>query len=162
MNPSGRLPLTYPRAPNALLTYDHKAFEEQDTTFGLKAFHPQFEFGSGLSYTTFQYSDLVASPQAPTFDRGIDASVAVRNTGTRAGTEVVALFVADRVASITPPVKRLRRFARVDLAPGEARTVSFHLSRDDLSFIGTDNKPVVEPGVFTLMVGGLSRDITVK
>ena len=162
VNPSGRLPLTYPRAPNALLTYDHKAFEEQDTTFGLKAFHPQFEFGSGLSYTTFQYSDLVASPQAPTFDRGIDASVAVRNTGTRAGTEVVALFVVDRVASITPPVKRLRRFARVDLAPGEARTVSFHLSRDDLSFIGTDNKPVAEPGVFTLMVGGLSRDITVK
>ncbi len=162
VNPSGRLPLTYPREPNALLTYDHKAFEEQDTTFGLKAFRPQFEFASGLSYTTFQYSGLAVSPETQTFDRGIDASVVVRNTGTRAGTEVVALFVADRVASITPPVKRLRRFMRVDLKPGEARTVSFHLSRDDLSFIGADNRPVAEPGLFTVMVGGLSRDVTVK
>jgi beta-glucosidase len=161
-NPSGRLPLTYPRAPNALLTYDHKAFEEQDTTFGLKAFHPQFEFGSGLSYTTFQYSDLGVSAETPTFDSGVGVSVVVRNTGARAGAEVVELFVADRVASITPPVKRLRRFVRVDLAPDEARTITFHLSRDDLSFIGADNKPIVEPGVFTVMVGGLSHDVTVK
>jgi beta-glucosidase len=162
VNPSGRLPLTYPRSANALLTYDHKAFEEQDTTFGLKAFHPQFEFASGLSYTTFEYSDLTVPGESVTFDQGIDASVVVRNTGARAGTEVVALFVADRVASVTPPVKRLRRFVRVDLGPGESRTVSFHLSRDDLSFVGRENTWIAEPGVFSLMVGGLSRDITVR
>ena len=162
VNPSGRLPLTYPRAPNALLTYDHKAFEEQDTTFGLKAFHPQFEFGSGLSYTTFEYSSLVASPSAPTFDTGIDTSVVVRNTGARAGTEVVQLFVADRVASVTPPVKRLRRFVRVDLAAGDAKTIRFHLTRDDFSFIGPGNTPIVEPGAFTLLVGNLTYDLSVK
>jgi beta-glucosidase len=162
VNPSGRLPLTYPRAPNALLTYDHKAFEEQDTSFGLKAFHPQFEFGSGLSYTTFTYTNLIVSPDASTFDRGAEASVTVRNTGSRAGTEVVQLFVADKVASVTPPVKRLRKFVRVDLAPGQARTISFHLSSDDLSFIGLDNKPVVEPGTFTVMVGGLTHDLIMK
>jgi beta-glucosidase len=162
VNPSGRLPLTYPRSANALLTYDHKAFEEQDTTFGLKAFHPQFEFASGLSYTTFEYSDLTVPGESVTFDHGIDASVVVRNTGARAGTEVVALFVADRVASVTPPVKRLRRFVRVDLGPGESRTVSFHLTRDDLSFVGRENTWIAEPGVFSLMVGGLSRDITVR
>lgn len=161
VNPSGRLPITYPRYANALLTYDHKAFEEQDTSFGLKAFQPQFEFGSGLSYTTFSYANLTA-PSTATFDGGIDASVTVRNTGARPGAEVVQLFVADRVATITPPVKRLRRFVRVELQPGAARTLSFHLTRSDLSYIGADNRPTAEPGAFTLLVGGLTHDVTVK
>ena len=161
VNPSGRLPVTYPRYPDALLTYDHTAFEERDTSVGLTGFNPQFEFGSGLGYTTFEYAGLTAGNGTTTFDRGIDASVTVRNSGTRPGTEVVELFVSDRVASVTPPVKRLKRFVRVDLPPGGTRELKFHLTRDDLSFIGPRGA-VAEPGTFTLLVGGLSRAVVVN
>jgi beta-glucosidase len=161
VNPSGRLPITYPRDPNALLTYDHKVSEAMDTSFGLKAFQPQFEFGSGLSYTTFEYSDLTV-PDAATFAAGFDVSVTVRNTGGREGTEVVQLYVSDRYASITPPVKRLRHFVRVPLAPGASRTLRFHITRADLSFVGANGKWVAEPGGFGVSVGGLSHDVVVK
>lgn len=155
VNPSGRLPLTYPRYPDALMTYDHKAFEDEDQGFGLTAFKPQFEFGSGLSYTTFQYSDLAVSPANPTADQPISISVKVTNTGSRAGKEVVELFLRDVVATVTPPGRRLVRFAKIQLQPGGVQTLTFTLDRDDLSFIGTDNKPKVEPGAFQVFVGGL-------
>ena len=158
VNPSGKLPITYPRYPNALRTYDHKAFEEQDTSFGFKAFHPQFEFGSGLSYTTFEYSGLRVQPRPD----GADVSVTVANTGKRAGAEVVQLYVSPRVASLTPPVKRLKRFAKIALAPGERREVRFSLARDDMSFIGAAGKKVMEPGVFGVAVGPLRGEITIQ
>ncbi len=160
VNPSGRLPITYPRFANALATYDYKAYDDRDLSPSTTTFKPQFAFGSGLSYTTFDYSGLTAD-KATTFERGVDVGVTVRNTGTRPGTEVVQLFVTDRVASVTPAVKRLVRFVRVDLAPGASRDVKFHLSRSDLSFIGTSNRPVAEAGNFTLSVGKLSKDVEV-
>jgi beta-glucosidase len=160
VNPSGRLPITYPRFANALTTYDYKAYDEKDLSASTTTFKPQFAFASGLSYTTFDYSNLTAD-KSTTFERGIDVSVTVKNTGTRAGTEVVHLFVTDRVASVTPAVKRLVRFVRVDLAPGASRDIKFHLSRKDLSFIGASNRPVAEAGTFTLAVGKLSRDVEV-
>jgi len=150
VNPSGRLPITYPRYPNALFTYDRKPLEAQD---------PQFEFGSGSSYTTFEYSGLAVANETTTFVRGIDASVTVRNTGKQAGTEVVQLYVSDRVP--THPVKRLKRFVRADLAPGEVREVKFHLTRDDLSYVGPHGL-VAEAGTFTLLAGGLSKDVVVR
>ena len=131
VNPNGKLPITYPRYPHALRTYDHKAFEEQDTSFGLKAFQPQFEFGFGLSYTTFDYSGLSVEPRTVGRGSGVTVSVTVRNSGRRAGSEVVQLFVSDHVASVTPPVKRLKRFVKVTLEPGESRQVQFRLTRDD-------------------------------
>jgi beta-glucosidase len=155
VDPSGRLPITYPRWAHALRTYDHKAFEEQDQSFGLTGFSPQFEFGSGLGYTTFEYSGLSVQPETAAIGGEVVASVTVRNSGQRAGAEVVQLYLTDEVASVTPPVKRLRRFAKVWLAPGESRELTFHLGRDDFSFIGRDNRPTVEPGAFTLSVGGL-------
>jgi beta-glucosidase len=161
VNPSGRLPITYPRAPNALLTYDHKASEDVDTSYGAKAFNPQFEFGSGLSYTTFEYSGLSAPDQA-SFDAGFDVTVSVRNTGSRAGSDVVELFISDQVASITPPVKRLRHFVRVDLPAGASRELRFHVSRADLSFVGAAGSVVSESGAFTVRVGSLTRDVTVR
>lgn len=161
VNPSGKLPITYPIGPNALLTYDHKASEDVDTSYGQKAFHPQFAFGSGLSYTTFAYSAL-SVPDTASFDAGFDVRVNVRNTGGRAGAEVVQLYVSDQVASITPPVKRLRHFARVDLAPGASQELRFHISRADLSFIGSDGRLVSEPGAFTVQIGSLSHDIVVR
>ena len=141
VNPSGRLPITYPRFPNALFTYDYKAYDDHDLTAPSTTFKPQFAFGSGSSYTTFEYAGLTADGKATTFDQGIDVSVTVRNTGKRAGTEVVQLFVSDRVASVTPPIKRLKRFTRVDLPAGgvEGSPVPPHAERP---VVHRHNRPV--------------------
>ncbi len=154
VNPSGKLPITYPRSPNRLFTYDHKAFEGED---GGAMPPPQFEFGSGLSYTSFSYSDLRVSPATASGSGTVHVEVTVKNGGGRAGKEVVQLYLNERFASVTPPLKRLKRFAKVLLQPGESRQVSFELTADDLSFIGTDNKRVVEPGVFDVRIGGLQQ-----
>lgn len=159
-NPSGRLPFTYPRHPNALLNYDHKSYENQNTTFGLTPFNPQFPFGHGLSYTTFKYDGLRLSRKTLGERDKLTVSFSVSNTGRRAGGEVVQLYLRDLVASITPPDRRLRRFAKIHLEPGQSRTLTFELDRDDLSFIGQDNKPVVEAGEFEVLVGGLSEKFT--
>ena len=154
VNPSGKLPITYPRSPNRLFTYDHKAFEGED---GGAMPPPQFEFGSGLSYTSFSYSGLRVSPATASGSGTVHVEVTVKNGGGRAGKEVVQLYLNERFASVTPPLKRLKRFAKVLLQPGESRQVSFELAADDLSFIGTDNKRVVEPGVFDVRIGGLQQ-----
>lgn len=156
-NPGGKLPFTYPRHPNALLTYDHKTFEKQDTSFGLTAFNPQFEFGHGLSYTTFRHSDLRLSRKTLGEGDKLSVAVTVTNTGRRAGKEVVQLYVRDLVASVTPPDKRLRRFAKVQLEPGQSRTLNFELGREDLGFIGQNNRFTVEAGEFEIFVGGLTE-----
>ncbi len=162
VNPSGKLPFTYPRTPNGLINYDHKPFETEDTAFGNMAFKPQFEFGEGLSYTTFAYSDLKLGKQVITANEELTVSVTVTNTGRRAGKEAVLVYLSDLVASISPPTRRLRRFAKISLEPGQSRTLTFKLRRDDLSFIGADNKPVAEPGEFDVKVGGLTQKFTLK
>src|SRR6266478_2374986 len=159
-NPSGRLPFTYPRTPNGLLTYDHKAFETEG--FDNAGFTPQFEFGSGLSYTTFTYSDLRLNTKTVTGNGDLSASITVKNSGQRAGKEVVQLYVSDLVASLSPAGKRLKRFAKVYLEPGQSRTLTFQLSHDDLSFIGANNKPVVEPGEFEVTIAELKDRFVVK
>jgi beta-glucosidase len=159
-NPSGRLPITYPRNPNALLNYDHKAYENQNTTFGLTPFNPQFPFGHGLSYTTFKYDGLKLSRKSLSEKDKLTISITVTNTGRRAGGEVVQLYVRDLVASITPPDKRLKRFAKIHLEPGQSRALTFEIDRDDLAFIGQNNRPIVEPGDFELLIGGLTEKFT--
>ena len=162
VNPSGKLPFTYPRTPNGLINYDHKPFETENTAFGNMAFNPQFKFGEGLSYTTFAYSDLRVGKQTISANEELPVSVTVKNTGNRAGKEAVLVYVSDLVASISPPNKRLRRFAKISLEPGQSRTLTFKLRRDDLSFIGADNKPTVEPGEFEVSIGGLTQKFTLK
>jgi beta-glucosidase len=161
-NPSGKLPFTYPRTPNGLITYDHKAFETEDTAFGNMAFKPQFEFGQGLSYTTFAYSDLHLGQKTITGNADLSVSVTVTNSGRRAGKEVVQLYVSDLVASLSPAGKRLKRFAKIYLEPSQSRTLTFKLRPEDLSFIGANNKPVVEPGEFEVMIAGLKDKFTLK
>lgn len=161
-NPSGKLPFTYPRTPNGLINYDHKAFETEDTAFGNVAFKPQFEFGEGLSYTTFAYRDLRLGQKMISGNEELSVGVTITNTGKRAGQEVVQVYVSDLVASLAPAVKRLKRFAKVYLEPGQSRTLTFKLRRDDLSFIGSNNKPVAEPGDFDVLVGGLKDRFTLK
>ena len=162
VNPSGKLPFTYPRTPNGLINYDHKPFETEDTAFGNMAFTPQFEFGRGLSYTTFAYSDLRLNKKTVMSNGDLSVSVTVTNSGRRSGKEVVQLYVSDLVASLSPPGKRLKRFAKIYLEPGQSRTLTFKLRPDDLSFIGADNKPVVEPGEFEVMIAGLKDRFQLK
>jgi beta-glucosidase len=161
-NPNGKLPFTYPRNPNNLIMYDHKLFETEETGFGNAANKAQFDFGTGLSYTTFAYSNLKLSSDSMTMNGEITVSVDVKNAGNRTGKETVILYLRDEVASISPPGKRVKRFAKVSLDPGQTKTLTFKLGRDDLSFIGMDNKSVVEPGDFTVMVGGQSAKFTLK
>jgi beta-glucosidase len=162
VNPSGRLPFTYPRTPNGLINYDHKPFETENTSFGNMAFNPQFRFGDGLSYTTFTYSDLRLGKDSITANEELPVSVTVKNTGNRVGKEAVLLYVSDLVASISPPGRRLRRFAKVSLEPGQSRTLTFKLRSEDLSFINADNKRVAEPGEFDVKIGALSQRFTLK
>jgi beta-glucosidase len=127
-NPNGKLPFTYPRSPGYLTTYDANAFERVLDSRKLPSFQPQFEFGSGLSYTTFEYSELRALPaMAPQGSVGV--SLNVKNTGPRAGKETVIVYVRDEVATLTPAAKRVRRFAKVSLAPGETSATRIHSIR---------------------------------
>jgi beta-glucosidase len=155
-NPAGVLPFTYPRHTNALDTYDHKFTQTLGPAFGDDpGFNPQFSLGHGLSYTTFGYSDLrLGSPAVdPSGSQTVD--VTVTNTGDRAGQHAVLLFVRQHYASLTPSVRRLRGFDKVELAPGASRTVRFNLTGDDLSFVGRDGARLLEPGHFDVMVGDL-------
>src|SRR5712664_169018 len=159
-NPCGKLPFTYPRFPNGLMTYDHKAFETE--SFDNAGIRPQFEFGDGLSYTTFSYKDLRLNRKQIGASDQLSVSVTVTNSGQRAGKEVVQLYLSDLVASLSPAGKRLKRFAKIYLEPGQSRTLTFKLRPEDLSFIGADNKPVVEPGEFEVMIAGLKDKFELK
>jgi beta-glucosidase len=159
-NPCGKLPFTYPRFPNALMTYDHKAFETEG--FDNAGIRPQFEFGEGLSYTTFSYKDLRLSRKTIGAGDPLSVSITVTNSGRRAGKEVVQLYVSDLVASLSPAGKRLKRFAKVYLTPGQSRTLTFQLRPEDLSFIGANNKPLVEPGEFEVLIAGLKERFELK
>ena len=162
VNPSGKLPFTYPRTPNGLINYDHKPFETENTAFGNMAFNPQFQFGDGLSYTTFTYRDLRLGKQTISANEELPVSVTVTNAGQREGKEAVLVYVSDLAASISPPGKRLRRFAKISLKPGESRTLSFKLRNEDLSFINAENKRVAEPGEFEVKIAGLTQRFTLK
>jgi beta-glucosidase len=155
-NPAGVLPFTYPRHPNALDTYDHKFTQTLGPAFGDDpGFNPQFPFSHGLSYTTFAYSDLgVSSPTVGPQDSQT-VTVTVTNTGDRPGQHSVLLFTRQHYASLTPPVRRLRGFDKVDLAPGASQTVQFVLTGDDLGFFGRDGATRLESGPFDVMVGDL-------
>jgi beta-glucosidase len=161
-NPNGKLPFTYPRHPHNYLTYDHRIFEVEETSFGNVKTTPQFNFGHGLSYTTFEYSDLILSSKSIPMTGEMTVSFKVTNTGKRAGKETAILYLRDEVATLSPPGKRVKRFAKITLNAGESKTLTFKLNKDDFSFINADNKPMVEPGDFTVMVGNLKETFAVK
>jgi beta-glucosidase len=167
-NPSGKLPITFPRATGQVpIYYNHKNTGRPPTTAGDYEpyrsnyvdvqWTPLYPFGHGLSYTTFAYSEPRLSAARVAAGDSVVVTVDVSNTGRRPGDEVVQLYVRDEVASVTPAVKRLRGFRRVSLEPGERRTVSFVLRREDLELWGLDMRPRVEPGFFTVTVGGSSE-----
>jgi beta-glucosidase len=161
VNPSGKLPITYPRYPNSLVGYIHKPSEGEGNPQGGE-FGPQFHFGFGLSYTTFAYSDLKINKNTFGPDENATINVTVKNTGSKEGKEVVQLYVSDLVASITPDVKRLRGFEKVDLKSGESKTITFTLPLKDLAFVNNDNKKILEAGDFKIQIENLTSTFTVN
>lgn len=152
-NPGGKLPMTYPRHSGSLFTYDHTKADRRDGSFGFDGFQPQWEFGFGLSYTSFAYDALRLSHDTLWSDSRLSVSVDLTNTGDREGHEVVQLYSVDRVASIVPAVRQLRRFEKVNLAPGETRNVTFTIAPSDLAIINHALESFTEPGVFDLEIG---------
>ena len=158
-NPSGKLPFTYPRFVNSFVHYDHKATEDLDVDFSMNAYKPQFDFGFGMSYTTFEYSNLIVSDTNLYDKQKITVSVTVKNTGKVKGKEVVQLYYNDLVASITPSVKKLMAFSKIELKPNETRKIEFEIKKSDFSFINKDLKRVTEPGEIELIINNLKKII---
>ncbi len=161
-NPSGKLAYTYPKYVNSIYTYDHKGTVQTASSYSNSGFQPQFEFGHGLSYTSFEYSDLKLSKSSISKEETLSVSVDVKNTGECAGQEVVQLFITDKVASITPPVKRLRGFEKIKLEPGASKQVNFDIQPSDLSFIGMDLQSTVESGTFRVNIDQLNADFELQ
>jgi beta-glucosidase len=161
-NPSGKLPFTYPRFVNSFVHYDHKATEDLDVDFSMNAYKPQFDFGFGMSYTTFEYSNLIVSDTNLYGKQKITVSVTVKNSGKVKGKEVVQLYYNDLVASITPSVKKLTKFSKIELKPNETRKIEFEIKKSDFSFINKDLKRVTEPGEIELIINNLKKIIYVQ
>lgn len=176
--PSGKLPISFPRTVGQIPVYynakntgrpasarsragipvgtplDPEGFESIYLDVDVS---PEFPFGFGLSYTSFEYSNLRVSPSRASLGATATVAFDLKNTGERPGTEVVQLYVRDRVGSVTRPVRELKKFERVSLVPGEERTIEFSLTGHDLSFCGRDMEDTLEPGLFDVFVGGDSR-----
>lgn len=162
-NFSGKMPYTYPKEINSLANYDFKKSEEVGTMEGAYDYNAkitqQWGFGYGLSYTSYKYSNLKVSQSDFRHGDIIKVSVDVKNTGKVAGKESVLLFSSDLIASIVPDGRRLRAFYKVELQPGETKTVTFELKADDLAFVGWNGKWRLEEGDFKLMIADQSADI---
>ena len=172
-NPSGKLPVSLPKKFEDSPAFGHYPGENLKVNYAegiyvgyryydTKKVEPQFPFGFGLSYTKFEYSDLKVTPHAGA-GNAAEVSVKVRNSGSRAGAEVVQLYVHDGHSKIDRPVHELKGFSRVDLKPGEAMTVQFKLDRAAFSYWSPDKKDwLAEPGTFEIQVGASSRDIRLR
>ncbi|WP_372746080.1 glycoside hydrolase family 3 N-terminal domain-containing protein [Lutibacter sp.] len=162
VNPSGKLPYTYPMYSGNMVTYYHKKTDIRDANWGYNGFYPQFEFGFGLSYTTFEYSNLTVSKDTLALNDEFKVAITVKNTGKRAGKEIVELYIKDLVATVSPDSKKLTRFAKIDLKVGESKTVEFNLSTKDLESVGINNKWIAEEGEFEIQVGGNPQELQRK
>ncbi len=161
-NPDGILPYTYPRFSGELVTYDHKllneAVEINSPVYKYEfVFSPQFPFGHGLSYTTFEYSNLKLSAKKLVGNENLKVEITLKNTGQIAGKHTIELYSSDLYASIVPSVKRLRKYQKVGLAPGESQTLMFELNKSDLAFVNEQLTTVTEDGDFEISIGALKE-----
>ena len=156
-NFSGRLPFTYPKEVHSLITYDYKPCQEVDKMAGAYDYDAvvsvQWPFGYGKSYTTFKYSNLKVDKAEFTAQDELKFSIDIQNTGSVSGKESVLLFSSDLVASVSPDVRRLREFTKIELAPGETKTVQLSIKASDLAFVGADGKWILEEGEFRIQIG---------
>ncbi len=152
-NPAGRLPVSVPHHVGQLPVYYNKPVPAAHDYVEMSA-QPLYPFGFGLSYTTFEYSDLTIE--------GLDATFKVTNTGKCKGDEVVQLYVRHGLSSVVQPERQLKAFKRITLEPGETRTVTLHLDYDDLAIVDANMKWTVEPGTYHILIGSSSNDIRLK
>ena len=160
VNFSAKMPYTYPREINSLNTYDYKVSEEVGTMAGAYNYDAKvslmWPFGYGLSYTTYEYANLQVDKSSFTASDMLTVTVDVKNTGNRAGKEAVLLYSSDLIASVVPDNKRLRDFTKIELQPGETKTVTFQLPAKSLAFVGADGRWTLEEGDFLLKIGSQS------
>jgi len=165
VNPSGKLPYTYPMFPNSLTTYNYKPSEIQNNAQGAYSYVGEinilYEFGYGLSYTNFKYDELKVNSSSFNVNETVEISVRVTNLGDKIGKETIQLYSKDHYASLTPDMKRLRRFKKIEINPGESEIISFSLPISELSFINQKNINTLEPGNFDLMISDLNKTIEV-
>lgn len=165
-NPNGKLPFTYPRSTAHRVLYDCKysemGIEQTQDGFTYSGYNPEYPFGHGLSYTSFEYSGLILSQDTMLVTDSLIIKVIVKNTGEIAGKEAIDLFVRDHYASVTPSYKRLKSFAKINLKAGESQEVTFSLSSTDLEFVGLDLKRITEEGVFSVMINKLQKEFYLK
>jgi len=171
-NPSAKLPITFPRSVGQIpIYYSHfntgrPATSDEDRNYRSSytdlSIYPKYAFGYGLSYTTFQYSNLQLSKKKMKSNERIEASVTITNTGKYDGEEIVQLYLRDKVGSIARPVKDLKDFRKIQLNAGESKTIKFIIDKEKLSFYNQQLKWVAEPGEFDLMIGASSDDIRLK
>ncbi|HZI55009.1 MAG TPA: glycoside hydrolase family 3 N-terminal domain-containing protein [Chitinophagaceae bacterium] len=164
-NPDGRLPFSYPRSMGEIVMYDRKPTEEIREVFNdniNSGYDPLFPFGHGLSYTTFEYSDLKLSTPSLTSNQKLTVSITVKNSGNRDGKHTVELYTRDLYASVTPCMKRLRAFQKMNFKAGESKQVTFTIDKNDLAFVNAQLKTVTEPGEFEVMIGDKKTKFTYK
>lgn len=162
-NPNGILPFSYPRSMGEIVLYDRKPSEDIREVFNDNisgGYAPLFPFGYGLSYTTFEYGDLQLSSDKLQGNDKLTVNITVKNTGSRDGKHTVELYTHDLYASITPNMKRLRAFQKIDLKAGESKTVTFTIDKDDLAFVNEKLQTVTEPGDFEIMIGNKKAKFT--
>ena len=155
-NPNGILPFSYPRSMGEIVLYDRKPTEEIREVFNNDihtGYNPLYPFGHGLSYTTFEYGEVKLSTNKLKGNEKLSVSITVKNTGKIAGKHTVELYTHDLYASITPNMKRLRAFQKINLEAGETKTVEFTIDRNDLAFVNAQLKTVTEPGEFEVIIG---------
>ena len=166
VNPSGKLPYSYPLYSNSLIPYNYKPAEVQNNAQGAYNYVGEvnnlYDFGFGLSYTSFEYSNLKLNSNQFSKNENIYLSVDIKNTGEIEGKEVIQVYSKDHYASLTPDIKRLRAFKKIKLKPGETKNVKFEIQVQDLGFVNYQNKHVVETGKFDLMVGSLKSELIIK
>jgi beta-glucosidase len=160
-NPGGKRPITLPRTEGQLPLYYNYKPSGRAYDYVFTSFQPLFEFGHGLSYTQFEYSNLEITPKTVGPAGKVKVSVDVQNVGDRKGDEVVQLYLNDVVSSVVTPLKELKGFERVTLDAGEKKRVEFTLTPDHLSLLDRHMERVVEPGTFEVMIGGLTGSVEV-
>jgi beta-glucosidase len=171
-NPSGKLPITFPRSVGQIpIYYSHfntgrpavsDTNHQYNSSYTDLSIYPRYEFGYGLSYTTFEYSNLILSKHQIKANEPMDVAVTITNKGKYDGEEVVQLYLRDKVGSIARPIKELKDFAKISLRTGESKTVHFTIDKNKLSFYNEQLQWVAEPGDFDVMIGSSSEDIRLK
>ena len=161
-NPGGKLPITIPRSIGQFPFYYNHSITKEGARYVDMPATPLYEFGFGLSYTTFEYSNLRILPKEINNEGEVEISVDVKNTGAVKGDEVVQLYINDVISSTSKPAKELKGYEKISLEPGETKTVKLKLLPEDLSLFDRNMNFVVEPGVFEVMIGSSSNDIRLR